>query len=128
MYEKLLRVDLIGIGVMIFGLTLCAVWIGFHNWPLERNITMGVMTALLVANLVFQSTPCYIKPEYTCCRLTFYVCTIVVCLGLAFIGRFFLATKEEVREHYGMLELSFLYLFLGFFFYITKVPESIPFF
>jgi len=31
-YHRLLKVDLVGIGVMIFGLTLCAVYIGFHNW------------------------------------------------------------------------------------------------
>ena len=31
-YYLLLKVDLIGIGVMIFGLTLSAVYIGFHNW------------------------------------------------------------------------------------------------
>lgn len=31
-YYKLLKVDLIGIGIMIFGLTLCALFVGFHNY------------------------------------------------------------------------------------------------
>jgi predicted membrane channel-forming protein YqfA (hemolysin III family) len=31
-YDRLLRVDLIGIGIMIFGLTLCGSHAAFHNF------------------------------------------------------------------------------------------------
>ena len=61
MYHLLLKFDLIGIGFNIFGLTLCAVWIGFHNWPFYRNLSMATMTFLLLANILFQMTPCYTR-------------------------------------------------------------------
>ena len=48
----------------------------------------------------------------------------MVCLGLAFAGRFVYATDIEVAEFYGQLERSFLYLGIGFVFYMTKFPES----
>ena len=54
--------------------------------------------------------------------------TVTICLGLAVLGRFVLGTDEEIHDYYGTLEWSFGFLFLGFFFYVKKVPESIPFF
>ena len=48
----LLKIDLIGIGIMIFGMTLCAVYVGFHNWEWERSIIMAVMGFLMVGNLL----------------------------------------------------------------------------
>ena len=47
----LLKIDLMGIGFMIFGLTLAAVFIGFHNWEWERTRIMIVMASLMVSNL-----------------------------------------------------------------------------
>ena len=54
-----LKIDLIGIGIMIFGLTLAASFIGFHNWPFERDVVMGIMGSFMVSNLLIQMTPCY---------------------------------------------------------------------
>ena len=51
--------DLVGIGFMIFGMTLCAVYVGFHNYEWERSIIMSVMGFLMVGNLLIQMTPCY---------------------------------------------------------------------
>ena len=68
-------------------------------------------------------TPCYAEERFECHRLVFYVLTLVICLGLAILGRFFLATDLEVELFYGMLERSFLYLFIGFMFYLYKFPE-----
>jgi hypothetical protein len=50
-HDCLLKIDLIGIGIMIFGLTLIAVYLGFHNWPLTRKITMAIMGTLFIGNL-----------------------------------------------------------------------------
>ena len=81
------------------------------------------MALVFVSLVVFQSTPCYIKEEYACCRISFYVSTIGLCLSLALLGRFVLGTEEEIKEHYGLLELAFFYLFMGFLFYMKKFPE-----
>ena len=122
-YYLLLKIDLIGIGINIFGLTLAAVYIGFHNWHLYRNYTMMVMATLMVGNLVIQMTPCYAEERFNVHRIVFYCFATLICLGLAILGRFYLATDLEVELFYGMLERSFAYLFLGFWFYLKKFPE-----
>ena len=95
-YYLLLKIDLIGIGVMIFGLTLAAVYIGFHNWEVERDIILVVMGSIMIGNLAIQMTPCYAEERFNCHRIVFYVCTLIVCLGLAISGRFVYATDIEV--------------------------------
>ena len=124
--KRLLKIDLIGIGFMVFGLTIIGVYIGFHNWPFERNLIVCMMILLLLTNLIFQMTPCYIQDEYEWCRIAFYTFTVAISIGLALLGRFYFGTEEEIRDYYPTLQLSFFYLFLGFFFYIKKVPECVP--
>jgi predicted membrane channel-forming protein YqfA (hemolysin III family) len=51
-YHLLLKIDLIGIGIMIFGLTLCAVYIGFHNYQVERDFILTGMSFMMAANLL----------------------------------------------------------------------------
>jgi len=51
-FDRLLNVDLMGIGIMITGLTLVAVYLGFHNWPTERIIIMYGMAIIMILNLV----------------------------------------------------------------------------
>ena len=46
-----LKLDFMGIGIMIFGLTLSAVYIGFHNWIWQRDVILMVMGSLMVGNL-----------------------------------------------------------------------------
>ena len=109
---------------MIFGLTLTAVYIGFHNWTSERLYVFGVMLSLFVANSLLQATPCYIQESYRWLRNGFYFVVIVICLGLAALGRFVLATDLEIELFYTQLWLSFIYLGVGFGFYLSKFPES----
>lgn len=59
-HDTFLKLDMVGIGVMIFGLTLTAVYIGFHNWPNERLYVFGLFFFLFLANSILQATPCYI--------------------------------------------------------------------
>lgn len=92
---------MIGIGVMIFGLTLTAVYIGFHNWTEKRLQVMATMIFLFAANSLFQLTPCYVQERCRWFRIGFYLFTLLICLGLAALGRFVLATDLEVEEFYG---------------------------
>ncbi len=50
-YAVVFKFDLIGISVMIFGLTVVSVYLGFHNWPIERFYTLAVMLFFFSANL-----------------------------------------------------------------------------
>ena len=100
-YFFFLKIDLIGIGIMIFGLTLSAVFIGFHNWEWERDFIFTVMASIMVGNLLIQMTPCYAEERFSTHRIVFYVTTLLVCLAIAIMGRFYFATVEEVTEFYG---------------------------
>jgi len=51
-YYLFLKIDLMGIGIMIFGLTLAASFIGFHNWAWQRDCVMVVMGSFMVGNLL----------------------------------------------------------------------------
>jgi len=122
-YYSLLKLDLIGIGLMIFGLTLCAVFIGFHNFKSERNYVLIGMACLMVGNLIMQMTPCYTHDRFNGCRTAFYVLVLMVCLTLALVSRFYIATPIEIEGHYGQLMLSFVWLRIGFVFFHWRIPE-----
>ena len=94
-YDRLFKADLAGIGIMIFGLTLVGIWLGFHNWPTERYITTGVIGFTFFLNLCFQMTPCFTDNRYIIQRAIFYTVIILGTLCLAFVGSFYIATEIE---------------------------------
>lgn len=100
-YHMLLKFDLIGIGLMIFGLTLSAIFVAFHNYESERNLVFGAMSCLMVGNLIMQMTPCYTHDRYNGCRTAFYVIVLMVCLVISLYSRFFIATQLEVDGFFG---------------------------
>ena len=122
--DKLLRIDLIGIGVMIFTLTLTSVFTAFYDHILARNNVMGAMIVICACNLVIQLTPCYNDDEYECHRAAFYVIVMAICAALAFFWYFKVATEEEAKLYTFRLAMSFIYLGIGFWFYVAKYPEK----
>lgn len=123
--ETLLRIDLIGIGVMIFTLCLTCVFAGYHSQKLVRNNIMGLMIAIFAANVIAQSMPCYARPENDCIRTSVYVGIILLCLGLAISWYCFFASEEEEVRYTLPLFSSFVYLGIGFFFFHTGYPERL---
>jgi predicted membrane channel-forming protein YqfA (hemolysin III family) len=122
---KLLRVDLIGIAVMIFTMNLVSVYIGFHAHSLARNTVMIAMFSIAACNLFVQMTPCYNEDRFDTARTLFYVVIIAICLFLAFYWYFCIASDEEANLYTLRLAMSFVYLGIGFWFYSTKYPEKI---
>ena len=122
--DRLLRIDLIGIGIMIFTLTLLSVYTTFYDHILARNNVMGTMIVLCACNLVIQLTPCYNDEEYECHRAAFYAIIMAICSGLAFYWYFKIATEEEAKLYTFRLAMSFIYLGIGFWFYLAKYPEK----
>ena len=49
-YLKLLKVDLIGISFMIFGLAISLIYTGFHNYPRYGSSLTALMLLLMTAN------------------------------------------------------------------------------
>ena len=122
-YQRLFTCDLVGIGVMIFGLTVVACWLGFHNYPGERMVVVICVGLLAVMHLLIQMTPCYTDERYSKHRVVLYGSILCGCLGLAFWARFYIGTSEEIEEFFPKLILSYVWLLVGFIFYATSFPE-----
>ena len=122
--EFLLKLDLLGIGIMIFTLCVTCVYAGYHAHEVFRNCIMGAMIAIFLGNLAIQQMACYQRLENKECIPTcFYVAIIVLCIGLALSWFSYFATDEEIKKFALRLALSFVYLFVGFFFFHTGYPE-----
>jgi predicted membrane channel-forming protein YqfA (hemolysin III family) len=109
---------------MIFGLTLSSVYVGYHNWPTERAFIMATFLFMFVANFIVQMTPCYNNPKNSIYKLIFYCTILGIVAILAIACRFVYATSIEVQAFYGQVELSFVYLGVGFGFWKLHFPEN----
>jgi predicted membrane channel-forming protein YqfA (hemolysin III family) len=79
---QLLRLDLIGIGLMIFGLVMSFAYLAMHNYDALKHASVALIGALLVSNLVVQMTPCYGRENFHGKRVLMFVGMIVFGLGL----------------------------------------------
>ena len=106
-------------------MAVSCIYSGFHNYP---TLGMGLVYSvgiLMSLNLFLQMTPCYMQDKYDKVRLLFYVTLITLLFGVAIFWTFFTATSMEIEIYFGKLMLSFLYIGIGFFFYITGYPERL---
>ena len=122
-YFKLLRVDLVGIGIMIFGLTLSVAYVGLHNYERAKHLTIALVAALMVSNLVIQLTPCYGKDSFHSKRVIMFVAMIVLCLALIVLLRLKVASTQEIDRLYKPIYEAMASLAVGFFFYVSHAPE-----
>jgi len=121
--EKLLAIDYCGIVIMIFGLALTSVWIGFSLHEKVRMTVIIILFSWAVLNGVLSATPCYAEQRCDKVRVLLNIVTILLCYGLAIGWYFFLATPEEVSLFFGPLMMSYVWLALGFAFYHFRFPE-----
>ena len=68
--------------------------------------------------------PCYSKEENDKIRTGFYIIIIILCLALAISWYAYYASEEEEKLYTFRLFTSFLYLFIGFWFYHSHYPEK----
>eukprot|EP00347_Sterkiella_histriomuscorum_P002369 403368420 len=122
-YLNLLKIDLIGIGVMIFGLAITLIYTGFHNYQHYGNGLTQLMIFLMLFNFIMQCTPCYMQESFEKFRILFYGFLVTLLLGVAFAWALFFSTNLEIQLMFWRLMKAFGYLGLGFFFYISKYPE-----
>jgi len=122
-YSRLLRVDLLGIGIMIFGLTLSVAYVGLHNYERVKHITLTLIMALMVSNIVIQLTPCYGKDSFHFKRVIMFVAMIVLCLALIAFLRLKIASTQEIDRLYQPIYQAMMSLAIGFFFYVSHAPE-----
>ena len=120
---KLLKYDLIGIGLMIFGLTMSFAYLAMHNFEKLKHMTVSLTAVLLVSNLLIQLTPCYGADHFHSKRLLMFIAMIVFGLGLIAFCRIQIANTHEVSELYNRVYWGMIYLAIGFIFYVTHMPE-----
>lgn len=90
-----LRIDLVGIGVMIFTMTLVLVFTGYHAYTTIRdNVCMG-MLAICILNFCLQLTPCYSQDSFEFYRVAIYIIIVVLTLGLAMCWYVYIASEKE---------------------------------
>ena len=51
-YSCLLRVDLIGIGCVVFGNGICLSYVALHNFDKVQHLMVGLLTTFFLMNLV----------------------------------------------------------------------------
>ena len=110
---------------MIFTLTLTLVWSGYYAHKLARNNIVCGMFLIFVCQMVVQMFPCYSQEKYEWHRTAFYVCILIICLGIAVSWCGFFASEDELKQFSFQVFISFVYLGIGFFFWSSKYPERL---
>ncbi|CDW83515.1 progestin and adipoq receptor family member 3-like [Stylonychia lemnae] len=124
-YLTLLKIDLMGIGIMIFGLAICLIFTGFHNYSNIGGSLTYLMIFLMLFNFVMQCTPCYMQDSFEKFRILFFSVLVTLLLGVALSWAAIYSTQIEIQMMFWRLMQAFGYLGAGFFFYITKYPERL---
>ena len=122
-YLFLLKVDLIGIGFKITGLSVTLIYKGFHYFSSIGSPLAIVLGLMMTSNLLLQLTPCYMHDAYEKHRLLFYVILIISLFGVAVSWVSFIASTQEMEIFFARIMLSFAFIGIGFFFYSSGWPE-----
>ena len=123
--SKWLKLDLIGIVIMIFMMAICGNWLGFTRYPLDRLYIIFVVCIVFTSNFILSLLPCYADEKYEMHRIMINIATILLTFTLALSWYFFFANDEEVQLFFGPLMLSFFWAFVGFLFFHFKFPECV---
>jgi adiponectin receptor len=121
----LLKMDLLGILVMIFGLSLTCVYIGFSLHPDVRVKVMLLLIIWGLLNAVLGITPCYAEDRCEKFRILVNIATICLCFSMAMGWYFYLSTPEEISLFFGPLMMSYVWLGIGAGFYFSHFPECL---
>ena len=117
------KLDLFGIGIMMFSLVITCTYGALHAHHYARNLIIGTMLTIFFSNMLIQSMPCYKRFDNDCVPVIFYVLITSLCLTVAVSWYFYFASKEELQLFAGRIGLSWICLIAGSFFFWTYFPE-----
>ena len=83
----------------------------------------GSLCAIFCTNLILSVTPCYHTAKFECCRIILNVSIVAFCFTLAICWYLYFANQEELDLFFRPLMMSYVYLLIGFFFWMSKFPE-----
>jgi predicted membrane channel-forming protein YqfA (hemolysin III family) len=124
MFDIMWRIDLIGIGVMMFGICLTMVWGAFHEFRTLRLVVEGTMLTICCVNFLFQMTPCYMRPDYKEPRVLFFFVLGTLTFAITLLWYFYVASLVELQLLSSWIFLAFFYMGFGFSLFHTQFPES----
>ena len=121
--DYMFKIDLFGIGIMMFSLVTTCTYGALHAHPAARNLIIGTMLTIFFSNMLIQSLPCYKQFDNDCVPVLFYVLIATLSFAVAVSWYFIFASKEELDLFAGRIGLSWLCLIVGFGFFRTRFPE-----
>lgn len=121
--QMFLKIDLIGIVLMIFVFAFVAVWLAFSPHPIERGYIFMALAGIFFTNLFLSMTPCYSDDKYEPFRIALNIFIILSLFSLALSWYFYFGTPEEIELFFAPLMWSYVMLLFGFIFYSTHFPE-----
>jgi len=119
----LLRFDMMGIGMQIFGLVLGMLWSIYYAHPDQQLAFTGSEALMAALNLGFQLTPCYTRPSWEIPR------TIVLCLCFGLFVVYFLlwvfeyGSDEDKGFLTNVMWQGCACIGTGFLFFVSQWPE-----
>lgn len=125
--DKLLTYDLVGIVVVTLSHTIGIGFIIFDDWTTQRDIIVGTLAPAIVINIIVLLHPKCRSVDLHNYKVILITATQISTLIASLYGRFVLYNDYTLTEVYPRIESAFISLTLGFFFWLSKVPECIPF-
>ena len=119
-YDQSSIVLVLFIGFLVYAYNL------FYVHERERAIILYTAGPLLFALNVIMFVPKFKEEKYFCFKVLLCIIAATVCVVISIYGVLYLK-NEETERFYGPIWKGFGFLLLGFIFYITRVPERIPF-
>ena len=125
--EVLLKYDLTGIVAVMLACFLGIAYTIFYEWSFERNVIIGVLTPMLISNFFVLFHPACIKDSMHCYKVFVIASTQVLLYLTAIVGRVYLSTDYQIEHIYPRLFSAFIYVIIGFLFWLSKFPERVSF-
>lgn len=120
-----LKLDLVGVVLIIFAQAFIGVHLGFKEHPVTQRNIFIVLSLLFVSNLSLNSLPCYASTAFHQVKVWINFSSLAIRLIFVLIWRFFYASYEEIEIFFPLLILSYIVLTTAFIFYKSGLPEKV---
>jgi hypothetical protein len=83
---------MLGIGLMMFGIGLVCVYVGFESNHYAQVTCLAGMLVMFMFNMLLQVAPCLQGEQGYLIKLIYYLCTVAVLVGLTLYWFFGIAS------------------------------------
>jgi len=123
-HHALLKLDLFGICLLIYGSFVGGLHYGFYCFPILHKVYIFNITVLIIFCIAITSMDRFQSAKYHWARVSVLALTVGSCVVPA-THWLFVARPDQIELFFGrLLAMLALYL-LGFVFYLSKFPERL---